>query len=82
MGTTPDLTEFEELSRPKRKQCKLRDVLEAVGDEADTLEAAIAATANGRITVGAVIHWCKKRGHDVAQNTIVHHRNHGCSCHD
>lgn len=79
----PDLSEFVALSRPKRTTCKVALVAEKLTEaDAAALLAAIIASGDGSapVTVGAVIEWCKQRGHDLAQNSIIHHRSGRCSC--
>lgn len=76
-----DLSEFVALSRPKKKQCSIGEVLKALpaGDR-EKLAAALAQD-NSVITAAAVIAWCSARGHTgVNSSTIVHHRAGSCSC--
>lgn len=79
----PDLSEFVALTGPrnKKKPCRVGAILEQLdATEAQQLRAAIAATADGTITVGAVVKWLEARGHDMDQNGVVHHRGRRCSC--
>lgn len=84
---TPDLSEFETLAaaaKSKQRPCGVAvaaDKLEPA--EKEQLLAAIEATKpehGGRVTVGAVIQWCRQRDLALVQNTIVYHRTERCSC--
>lgn len=82
--STPDLSEFVALTRGKtRRPCKVGEVIQSLSKgDAAKLDAAINATDGGNISVSAVIEWCKQRGHEVSQNTVVYHRSGKCACHD
>lgn len=84
MPSEPDLSEFVKLSKANKKQCRVGVILETLdADAAEQLAAAIPASEpGGTITVGAIIEWCKQRGHEVSQNTIVYHRRGRCTCHE
>jgi inactivated superfamily I helicase len=78
--STPDLSEFEQLSNPKKRRCLLGTALEAVGDERPALEAALAA--DDRVSAGGVVSWLKRRGVTANNSAVVHHRNGRCNCAD
>jgi hypothetical protein len=73
-----DLSEFEGLSNPKKRQCLLGVALGSVGDERAALEAALAA--EDRVSAGGVVGWLKRRGLDANTSAVVHHRNGRCNC--
>lgn len=80
MATTPDLTEFFKLSKPKRKPCVIGFVLTQLDDaEATQLNAAL-DTDKGIITASAIRQWLAARKHDASISGIANHRNGGCTC--
>ena len=84
MSAEPDLSEFVALTRGrKRKPCLVAEAAATLPpQEAKQLEAAIAATESGPITVSAVLEWLKQRDHVLQQNHISRHRARRCPCHD
>ena len=83
--TTPDLTEFHKLSRPKRPPCylglllsgEMQPTLSTV--ERGQLKAAL-STDRGIITSAAIVEWLKARGHDCNNNKVSNHRRGVCTC--
>lgn len=80
--SSPDLTEFFKLSRPKKKPCAIGYALSQLEKkEADQLVAAL-STDQGIITASAIQQWSAARGHTVTTSSIVSHRKGMCSCND
>lgn len=80
--TSPDLTEFFKLSRPKKKPCAIGFALTQLKPtERDQLVAAL-ATDKGIITGSAVEQWLKARGQTANPSAITAHRIGRCSCND
>lgn len=76
----PDLTEFLQTSRPRRKPCPIpiaKQDLDA--GQAAQLDAACAADA-GLITSSAIVQWLAKRGHKTNTNLVSLHRKGACTC--
>lgn len=79
---TPDLSDFEKLSSPRKKVCVVGPAVEALGgDEGAQLQAAL-ATDVGRITNSAITKWLKARNIDTTPQAIRSHRSHTCICFD
>lgn len=83
--SSPDLTEFFKLSKPKRPPCQIGLILSGQvspklkPEEAEQLTAACAAD-KGVITGGAIAEWLKQRDHEVSVNRISNHRRGVCTC--
>lgn len=83
MTAKPDLSEFVALTgtRNKKKPCRMGVILAGLDDaQRAQLTAALDASHDGTISVGAIVKWVKARGHDMDQNGVVHHRSRRCSC--
>lgn len=86
-ASSPDLTEFFKLSKPKKPPCQLGLILS--GDltpklkpaERDQLDAAL-KTDRGVITAAAIQQWLESRGHEVNPTRISNHRRKVCTCGD
>lgn len=77
----PDLSEFEELAKPPRKQCKIASSLEKLSD--DDAAALKAALEESGIPPRAIVAWLERRGiTDVHFNSIAYHRTADCRCSD
>lgn len=83
--TTPDLTEFFRLSKPKKPPCQIGLILDGQitpkldPEEYQQLRAAL-GTDGGIITASAIVQWLKERGHDTNANRISNHRRGVCTC--
>lgn len=81
MATTPDLSEFHDLARPRtRRTCKVGIAIEQLtGDEA--AKVAAACVLLDEIATGTIVKWFKVRGHiDVSVSAVNYHRRGQCSC--
>ena len=73
-----DLSEFLELSKPRRQECSMSTATAALSDEDRVkLKAAMAAPV---VSHAAISKWLAVRGHKVAAHTVGRHRNRVCSC--
>jgi hypothetical protein len=81
--STPDLSEFYKLSRPKKPPCQVGAAIPQLtsADQA-ALHAAVEVSREGHITAGAIEAWLAARGHKVTQSAIIAHRKGTCSCAD
>jgi hypothetical protein len=78
--STPDLSEFEQLSNPKKRPCLIGAGLEGVAaDEAAALTAALEADKR-MITPGAIVKWLERRGLAANTSSVIHHREGRCTC--
>lgn len=78
--STPDLSEFEKLSRPRGVGCKFpaaRDMLGA--DDQAKLDAALEAPVT-QITNAGIAEWLARREVKIAWQSIRSHRDGVCSC--
>jgi hypothetical protein len=75
------VSEFEQLSNPKKRRCLLGTALEAVGDERPALEAAL-AKHKAEISGSAIVTWLERRGATVNQQSVASHRRRTCTCFD
>lgn len=80
---SPDLSEFENLSTPKRAPCALGALLNGSKlskEEKAQLEAALAKDKSV-ITGAAIEEWCRRRGfEDVNIQRVSVHRRGVCTC--
>jgi hypothetical protein len=78
--TTPDLSEFIGLSKPKKAPCQVGEALKGLQPvQADQLRAAC-STDKAIITAGAIGKWLAARELRVTNSAIAHHRQGNCSC--
>ena len=83
--TTPDLSEFHDLSTPAQAPCRIALALAREIEpkleraEADQLAAAC-ATPKEVITHAAISAWLAKRGIKIPWQTVGSHRRGACSC--
>jgi hypothetical protein len=76
---TPDLSEFEALSKPRKPPCQVGAALAALeAKQAAQLRAACEAPA---ITVAGIRTWLEQRGHAASVSGITSHRRRTCTCH-
>lgn len=83
MATTPDLSEFEALSKPKRNPCQIgAAIVHLDADEVRNLDGAFKAAVEqpGRVRVGGIVAWLEKRGHTVSASSVINHRDGKCRC--
>ncbi len=81
MTHDPDLSEFEKLSKPKKKPCAVNAVIELLEDlPAKQLHAAL-ERPDTHITNAAISQWLDTRGHSIAWQMIASHRRKACPCH-
>jgi hypothetical protein len=78
---SPDLSEFEKLSHPKKRLCPLAGALDSVGDERAALAAAL-SKHKGEISGSAIVTWLERRGVTVNQQFVASHRRRTCTCFD
>lgn len=82
---TPDLSEFEALSQPKKPPCTMGLILAGELDpklspeDVAKLEAAM-ATDMGVITNAAIAKWLESRGHSLHSQRVLTHRKGTCRC--
>lgn len=78
---TPDLSEFEALSEPRRPPCKVGRILEDLPDaERKQLEAALSQDT-GIITNAAILKWLERRDLDgLSSSAATSHRKGTCTC--
>jgi hypothetical protein len=77
-----NLSEFEALSRPKKRLCPLAGALDALpADESGQLAAALREDVRV-ITTSAIITWLGRRGHQANVSAVTSHRRGTCSCAD
>ena len=75
-----DLSEFEALSRPKKRACPIAKAIEELAKtEREQLIAAL-AVQNHEIGAGAIEAWLKRRGHVCNTQRVMSHRKGTCSC--
>lgn len=82
---TPDLSEFEALSQPKKRPCSLGLIIAGElepalsPDDLAKLDAAL-ATDQGIITNAAIAKWLEGRGHSLHSQRVLTHRKGTCRC--
>lgn len=75
-----DISEFEKLSKPRRKPCAVGHAMESLDRaEAEQLRAAVAAD-QGVITNAAVEKWLLTRGYKTSAQAVSSHRKGTCRC--
>lgn len=76
----PDLSEFFQLSRPRKPPCQVGHARSQIGpSERAQLDAACDAD-KGIITAGAIQQWLKARKQMVSIPAITNHRKGNCTC--
>ena len=72
------LDDFTSASRPKRMQCTLGQVLDALDD--DDEKVVRAAIADENVTHSAIAKVLVANGHTITQGVVGRHRKGDCAC--
>jgi hypothetical protein len=81
--TTPDLSEFHDLARPRSRKppCKVKQAIGQLQTSDESVQATAAlATTRETIPDGAIVGWFERRDLQVSVAAVTSHRRGRCTC--